>query len=190
MKKTLAIFGLAAALFSAGSAIADDNANPYRPVVVSESQYKFRIGPDLSAGVPDGVGLGLAISPWLPFVKVEGAITYNYLGEGGRVGLTLDPMPFPVGLTLTGDVGGYWNETIPVSGARPTVSYNYENLLGGLEFGSQKHFRFYLRGGMSHIDGQVGNFQQAINLNNGITIANPHFNGWIPAGKLGFTWLF
>jgi hypothetical protein len=190
MKKILAIFGLATLLSYASNAIADDNANPYRPHVVSESPYQFRAGFDLSAGAPDGVGLGLVVSPWLPFLKMEGAITYNYLGEGGRAGITLDPMPFPVGLTLTGDVGGYWNETIPVSGSRPTISYNYENLLGGIEFGSQKHFRFYLRGGMSHIDGQVGNFQQAINLNNGITIANPVFNGWIPAGKLGFTLLF
>ncbi len=156
----------------------------------AQADDKLRLGFGMDVGVPDGAAVGIVASPWLPWLKVEGAGTYNYISEGMRGSVTLDPFKSPISLTLTGDLGGYFPGSIPGVNKSPTFGYVYENALLGLEVGKRTGFRFFLRGGVSHADVSVSNFNQAFTLPTGAMVGNPNVSLLMPSAKLGFTWLF
>ena len=162
----------------------------YHPDIRSSSPYKFHAGLYSGIGFPGGAEIGLLVSPFLPWLKVGVGGNYNYVGEGLSGHLTLDPFSGPVSLTLTGDFGGFFPSTVPNVKSSPTVAYTFEDVLLGLEFGSRRHFRFFVRGGVAHIDANVSHFGNAFTLPSGVSIGNPNVSLVSPAGKLGFDWLF
>ena len=103
----------------------------------------------------------------------------------------MDPFKFPVGLTLTGDVGGYFPASVPGVAKSPTLAYTYENILLGTEFGSRSGFRFFLRGGITHMDVNASGLDKSFTLPGGATLGSPHVSAWAaPAVKIGMQWLF
>jgi hypothetical protein len=141
----------------------------------------------MDVGVPDGAALGLVVRPRFDWLRVSGAVTHNAMAPGMRAGVTLDPIAFPIGPTLTVEGGHYWGGKLPMVSDSPAVAYNYANFHFGLEVGSRAAFRFFLRGGVSWLD--VSTAHSATGGSSGI--ANPSYSGWLaPSGKLGFSAFF
>jgi len=162
----------------------------YHPDISSSSPYKLHAGLYSSVGFPGGAEIGLLVSPFLPWLKVGVGGNYNYVGEGLSGHATLDPFKSPVSLTLTFDGGGFFPSSVPNVKSSPVIAYTYEDALLGFEFGSRRHFRFFVRGGVVHIDANVSHFGNAFTLPSGVSIGNPNVSLVSPAGKLGFDWLF
>lgn len=143
-------------------------------------------GMSMDIGVPDGAGLALVVRPKFDWLRLGGAFTYNGMAPGARVGVTLDPVSFPLAPTLTVEGGHYWAGTVPGVQGSPVVGYDYANLHFGLEVGSRANFRFFLRGGASWLA------LSATHLSSGGSgIGDPSFTGWLaPTGKLGFAAFF
>ena len=160
-------------------------------LVASADQPRHRwVGFQTDVGAPDGATLGLVVRPYFDWVRLTGSGTYNGVAPGYRVGLTLDPMPWAAGLTLTAEHGQAFDGTVPVS-THPTVGYDYNNLHLGLEFGQRDVWRFFIHGGPTYISGHVGGFQALVKpSDNSITLGDRTFSGWVPSAKLGFTYYF
>jgi len=180
-----------------GVALADNpaekgyvNENEYHPVMVqSTPHYGFALGPTFDLGIVSGAALGLQLRlPSLPWVKVNGAVTYT-LSPGIRAGIVLDPIAFPIAPVVTADIGRQFPFTVPVSG-KPGADFNYEDVMGGLAFGSRDSARFMLLAGESYLSGSVTNVQGAIKSSDGLTFNNPTFSGWIPSARIAFNFLF
>lgn len=182
--------GLAAPITSPLPAFADTTTpTTDTQSVVAKPRYRF-VGMDLGAGVPDGGYLGLVLRP-LYFTQFEWAGTYNGIAPGMRVGLTLDPIPYAISPTITGEVGGTFSGPVPFVSNPPDVEYKYANLLLGLSMGNWRVWRFYLRGGMSWLDMQTHNFSNVLNNSDkSLVIGDPRLVGWAPSFKLGFTYMF
>jgi hypothetical protein len=159
-------------------------------------------GMSMDVGVPDGAALGLVVRPHFDWLRIGGAVTHNGIAPGLRLGVTIDPVAFPIAPTLTVEGGHYWQGTIPGVQDSPDVGYNYANFHLGLEIGNRSTFRFFLRGGASWIDVNTANFKGSTGTNgmvsangssttSGSGFGNPTFNGWLaPTGKLGFSLYF
>jgi hypothetical protein len=145
------------------------------------------VGLDLNVGAPEGVGVGVVVSPYYDWLKLTGSYTNNYFASGGRLGLTLDPIKFGVAPTFTTEYGftGHFNAGKVVNENLPDASYQYVNLQPGLEFGSRNGFRFYIRGGLTHLWADTYNFNSVITTE-GVSASNPHATFWLaPTFKIG-----
>jgi hypothetical protein len=182
MNKSIVLAAIAACMCVSGIA----SAQPSQPPVVQEQpRYKF-IGMSFDVGVPSGVALGLeGRLPYMPWFKLGVAGTFT-LAPGVRGSLLLDPIRFPVAPVANFDVG-YQS---PITVKNVSGSFTYEDIQGGLAFGSRNGARFLLLAGMSHLSGDVSGFQNIVSTSNGVSFGNPTFNGWIPSARLGFVCLF
>src|SRR5229473_2353182 len=118
------------------------------------------IGIGIDAGAPGGGGVTLLVRP-LWWLGLNAGLAYNYAGFGFRGGLSLAPCWCAVTPTLNLDVGHYYsgdfNKFASVSDqATKTllshVNYTFATAQIGLEFGSQRWFNFYLRGGLAYFE--------------------------------------
>ncbi|MDP9036191.1 MAG: hypothetical protein M3O50_15430 [Myxococcota bacterium] len=144
----------------------------------------------MDLGVPDGAALGLVVRPHFEWLRLGAAVTHNGMAAGGRLGVTLDPISFPIAPTFTAEGGHYWEGRLPLVGNSPSIGYNYANLHLGMEVGNRATFRFFLRGGVSWVDVSTAHFQ---NVTGGARsgIGDPSYSGWLaPSGKLGFSVYF
>jgi hypothetical protein len=145
-------------------------------------------GMSMDLGVPDGAALGLVVRPRFDWLRLGAAVTYNAMAPGARLGVTIDPIAFPIGPTLTIEGGHYWPGSVPGVKDSPSIGYNYANFHVGLETGNRATFRFFLRGGASYLDLSTAHFQSGSSSSG---IGNPSYSGWLaPSGKLGFSAFF
>jgi hypothetical protein len=150
----------------------------------------FKLGMLFDVSVPSGGALGIeARLPHVPWFKVGLAGTYT-LAPGIRGNILFDPIKFPVAPLLNVDVGHQFPFTVPSVSNSPSIDFTYCDLQGGIGFGSRDGFRFMLMGGMSYLYGGAHGFQGLLTQVNGLTVADPTFNGWVPNVKLGFSLLF
>jgi len=146
------------------------------------------VGMVMDVGVPDGAAIGLSLRPFVEWLRVTAAGTYNGMAPGARIGMTLDPIAFPIAPTFTVEGGHSWAGSVPLIGDAVAVGYNYMNLHLGLEFGSQSSFRFFLRGGVSWLDVSSSTGSQKTDGSGTASLSDPSFSGWVaPSGKLGFS---
>lgn len=159
------------------------------------------LGLQLDAGAPDGAGLGLLFRPWW-WVRLNGGLAYDYLGLGVRGGVSLVPVHWAVTPSLNLDYGHYFSgdATRFSSNATPAeqdllrhAAYDFASAQLGLEFGSQRRFAFYVRGGIAYVTGSAsasqGTALLAENLPSGYTgTANGDvtLRALIPCVSLGF----
>lgn len=169
------------------------------PVTVKPALARYGILFD--AAVPDGFGLSFAYRPhWAVRLSLGG--THNILAPGIRAGVSAVPFQSAVTPSISIDAGHVFaadvgkvisgSTSIP-KGVDPllkSVSYNYADLLLGLEFGSQRRFNFYLKLGLSRVWASASGTGQASSGNFTTTVKDPNVNLGIPSLKLGFiVWL-
>lgn len=177
MRKILASLLAGASLLITAPATADETA-----------KHKY-IGLGFDVGVPEGAAVGVVVSPYFYWAKVNLHYTNNYFASGGRAGLTLDPVKWAIGPTLTTEYGftGKFNPSDTFGKNLPDASYQYVNIQPGLEFGSPNRFRFFLRAGFTHLWANAYNFNSVVNTAN-TTVSDPKANLWLmPTFKLGFS---
>jgi hypothetical protein len=201
-KRLLQTAAAVISLTSAGGALAD--ASPARPLAIAGADHPAgqaaprhrTFGLTMDVGLPDGAALGLVVRPRFDWLRIGAAVTHNGMAPGGRIGVTLDPIAFPMAPTLTIEGGHYWEGTLPVVKNSPAIGYNYANFHLGIEAGNRATFRFFLRGGVSWVDVSTAHFQPASGMGgmggmSASVIGDPSYNGWLaPSGKLGFSAYF
>ena len=154
---------------------------------IKTNNHKW-LGAQADVGVPDGIGLGVSLSPH-NWVKSTISYTNNYFTSGGRFGITLDPINFGIGPSLTTEYGlvSTFNPSSILNENLPNLKYQYVNIQPGLEFGSRNKFRFFIHGGVSHIWGESSQFTQYLNRAN-VSASDPKFKVWMaPSIKLGIS---
>lgn len=165
-----------------------------------------RFGVLFDTGFPDGFALSLAYRPHWAF-RLSAGGTYNLLGPGIRGGLSAVPFQTALTPSLSLDAGHVFSadmgtavrlfaNKIPES-LQPllkSVSYDYVDLLVGLEMGSQRRFNFYIKAGVTWIWSTAhgtGTYQSTAGAG-GTTVTtkwtatDPSVNPALPSIKLGF----
>jgi hypothetical protein len=162
--------------------------NPAKAAAPSRPHHTF--GMTMDVGLPDGAALGVVVRPKFDWLRLGAAVTHNGMGPGLRFGVTLDPVSYAVGPTLTVEGGHCFAGTVPGIQGSPSIGYDYANFHLGLEFGNRSTFRFFVRGGASWVNMSSAQAQNSV-INNGSTIMNPSYTGWVaPSAKLGFALYF
>ena len=160
---------------------------PTAPTTPTAPPRRRIFGVITDVGVPDGAAIGLAVRP-VEWLRVVGSITYNTSAPGARLGVTFDPLPTPVGVTLTLEGGHSFGGKLPIRGDAPDVDYTYANCHTGLEFGNRRSFRFFLHGGLSWIALDADALKSS---SRSATLSNLSYGGWVaPSAKLGFSLSF
>jgi len=131
----------------------------------------YGLGADIgfSGPLPD-VGLLLALRP-IRWIQVQAGGGYNGIGFGVHGGATLvSPLVVPLSLTCEGGhyfegdankVVRWFSSDVQEIASLRRFSYDYLNLLGGIEFG-REHFSFYLRGGVTWMRTTIKDFAQSV----------------------------
>jgi hypothetical protein len=196
MRNTLLFGALVGAITClSASALADDNAHPYRPDVTSSlHHHPFRIGFGMDVGVPSGAALGVVFNPKVDWARLQLSVTYNYLTPGGRASLQLDPLALlpncPIGLFADVQGGFSPESSVPGHTDLPQVGFDYVNLYGGLRFGKPNGFHWNFEAGPSYMHVSTANFQSLVSKTGttGLVVGNPTVNGWlVPTFVTGFT---
>ena len=157
------------------------------------------VGVSLDIGVPDGASIGVTLSPTLCWVKGTLSLTTNAATLGYRLGVTLDPVKWALGPSLTFEYGNYsmFNISSMVGTDIPSISYDYINLHGGLEIGNPKVFRFFIHAGPSWINVRSYGLQDFVvnknKENKDVSISKlSDIKGLLvvlPTIKFGFCWM-
>jgi hypothetical protein len=158
------------------------------------------IGLGIDAGAPGGAGLTLLVRPlwWLRF---NAGAAYNVGGFGFRGGVTLSPGQWMVTPTLNLDAGRYLsgdvNKFVTVTDANARAllgrtTYTFATAQVGLEFGSQRWFTFYLRGGLTYVISTLSGTdltalaQGNLGPNMTAAVGDAKFSALVPCASLGF----
>jgi len=134
---------------------------------------------------------------------LNGGLAYNVAGFGYRGGITLAPGDWAVTPTLNIDAGRYLSgdytrfATVTDPNIRAALSrttYTFATAQLGLEFGSQRRFSFYIRGGITYLftTASAADVTAIAQGNNGDpnnsfnTTAETKFSTLAPCASLGF----
>jgi hypothetical protein len=153
----------------------------------------------LSGIFPDA-GLLLTLRP-TRWVRMQAGGAYNGFAFGMRAGATLaNPLVVPLSITCEGGhffegdankaVRWFRNDVQQIASLR-RFSYDYMNLLGGLEL-QGRHVLFYLRGGLTWMWTTVKDFQQSVPDGTPIDLqaSDPKVSYRGPTLKLGIAYFF
>ncbi len=158
------------------------------------------IGVQLDVGAPGAGGATLLFRPWW-WVRFNAGLAYDYVGFGLRGGVSVVPFHWAVTPSLNLDYGHYLSGDASrfssSAGAAEqallrNAVYDFATAQVGLEFGSQRWFSFYVRGGFSYISAtaqgslvspfmteKFGNGYQA-------TVGDASLKAVLPCASLGF----
>jgi hypothetical protein len=144
-------------------------SNQRKPLSTPTRHYGLGADFGLSGPLPDA-GLLLALRP-IRWIQVQAGGGYNGIAFGVRGGATvINPLAIPLSLTCEGGhyfegdankVVRWFRNDVQQFGSLRRFSYDYVNLLGGLEFGGQS-FSFYLRGGVTWMRTTIRDFGQSV----------------------------
>lgn len=155
---------------------------------VYEERHRW-LGVQMDLGAPDGIAIGAVIRPYFNWIRLTVSATHA-LAAGYRGGITLDPMPYPVGLTATAEAGHTTDGEIPGGTGVPAFSYDYANLHMGFEIGIRNHWRVFLHGGGTWIKAKTRGITDTL-ASDGVTLEEATVTAKMaPTGKLGFTVYF
>jgi len=168
---------------------------------LDEEPERTIIGLGIDGGAPGGGGLTLLVRP-LWWLRLNGGLAYNAIGFGYRGGITLAPADWAVTPTLNLDAGRYLSGDMTkfVTVRAPTervllskTTYTFATAQLGLEFGSQRRFSFYLRGGVTYVfstlsGADITAIAAAHNgdPNNTFTVGDAKVSAIAPCASLGF----
>jgi hypothetical protein len=139
------------------------------PLELSAPSSRLKLlGLQLDGGVPDGGVVSLVVRP-IKWVRADAGFAYNYFSMGARGGLTVVPFHWAIVPTLRVEAGRFFKSDVNDKVARfasdiPTYmkpaldgfGYDYASAQVGLEFGSQRSFVFFVRGGLAWLKADFG----------------------------------
>jgi hypothetical protein len=169
--------------------------------VLDEESSTTVIGLGIDAGAPGGAGLTLLVRP-LWWLRLNAGGAYNVGGFGFRGGITLAPGQWTVTPTLNLDAGRYLsgdvNKFVTVTDANARAllartTYTFATAQIGLEFGSQRWFSFYLRGGLTYVISTLSGASLTALANGNLgatgttaTLGDAKFSALAPCASFGF----
>jgi hypothetical protein len=144
-------------------------------------------GITLGAALPDGMSASLVVQPVEQLHVDLGATAL--LSPGLRAGVTLDPLDWVVGPTLTVAAGHNFWAAIPSATGR--FEQTYVSVLPGLEIGERGVFRIYARAGYARLWINTRGVDKALSIKGLALIAGPKaiVNLW-PSLSVGLTGYF
>jgi hypothetical protein len=175
------------------------SAPPLLEAVFPDAASLPWFGVSADVGVPDGVGISLALRP-VSWLRVSGGPVHNSAATGLRAELTLIPLQWPVRPTLSAALGRYGEgDARPLAraivgaaflgeDAFERVEYDWASVMVGLELGSARSFSLALQGGLSRarlwlpsVEGSAQAGAGEVNL----TTSVPHLELWAPSVRVG-----
>jgi len=179
-----------------------------RRTLDDEDTDRTIIGLGIDGGAPGGGAVTLLVRP-LWWLRLNGGLAYNVAGFGYRGGITLSPADWAVSPTLNIDAGQYLsgdvNKLVTVNDSNPAfvaavrtllskTTYKFATAQIGLEFGSQRRFVFYVRGGLTYFESSLSGAEitavaQSKNPDPNNTYnfrGDTKFSGILPCASLGF----
>jgi hypothetical protein len=162
-----------------------------------------RFGVALGAGFPEFATLNLLYRPFR-FLRVSVGPTWNYVGWGGSVGLTLVPVNWWITPLLGLEAGHYLradysklvkndtsSDTAAMKPLLRRVDYDYTAVDLGLEFGSPRGFSLTLRFGLSWVWLSAnGTGTKTTDGGTTLSLTNPSLRATLPSAKLGLQYWF
>jgi hypothetical protein len=150
------------------SAPAVEGAPDAAPSLAPAAPRLKLLGLQLDGGFPDGGVVSLVVRP-LKWVRADAGLAYNYLSFGARGGVTLVPFHWAIVPTLRLEGGRYFRSNVNskvrsfaddvptyLQPALDGFGYDYASAQLGLEFGSQRGFVFFVRGGLAWVRADFG----------------------------------
>lgn len=172
--------------------VVNDAPTVERRIEPRPSREQPWLGAQFDVGFPDGVGGSAMVMPW-DWLRVQVGGSWNGASRGVRAGLValLFPSFFKSVRPTVSVEGGYAFDTDSqwlvnlvedpaLKGALSRVTVLHGGGQLGLEFGS-KYFSFFLRGGVSYVDVQLGEYE-----GDSAAVRGLQLHGLFPSGKLGF----
>lgn len=167
-----------------------------QPAAATEEPEKLKLlGVQLSAGAPQGLALSAVVRP-VKWVRGSVGLAHNILGPGIQGSVTVLPFHFGVTPTFTLEAGKFFETDISddVSGTFPSgldpalrkFGYSFYSAQVGLEFGSQSHFLFFLRGGLAWVRSGLDDVRGFQEGGTTVDVTNPSLDATIPTVNLGF----
>lgn len=161
---------------------------------------KLALGLDL--GAFGGAGGLVYFRPW-DWLRVNAGLSWNYIGFGMRGGVGLTPpvrwavtpsFNLEFGHFFSGDVSRFADSSSTPAEKQLMKSANYDWLSGqlGVEFGSQRSFLFYLRGGLTFLWASLpGKDLEAVLREQDVettptNVSDLKFSALVPCFSLGF----
>jgi hypothetical protein len=194
---TVVTHGQDNALRAQPAAVINSGARP----LLTTDRGRYGLGADFGLSGPL-LDAGLLLA-WRPFrwIKVQAGPGYNGIAFGARGGVTVvNPVSVPLSLTCEG--GRYFegdaNRVVRIFrsnaqeiGSLRHFSYDYLNLLAGLEFGG-KNFCVYLRGGISWMRTTIKDLAQSAHdfADVDLQASDPKVSYRGPTLKLGTQYFF
>jgi hypothetical protein len=161
-----------------------------------------RFGVALGAGFPEFATLSVLYRPWR-FLRLSAGPTWNYVGWGGNVGLTLVPVNWWITPLLGVEAGKFLRsdysklvksddaETRDLKPLLRRVDYSYTAVDLGLELGSPRSFALTLRFGLSFVWlSAAGTGARTTDGGTTLTFTNPSLRATLPSAKLGLQYWF
>jgi hypothetical protein len=187
-----------------GAAVAAEAA-PAAPQVSSAARGSSRLprfGVALGAGFPEFATLNLLYRPFSN-LRVSVGPTFNYVGWGGSVGLTLVPVNWWITPLLGLEAGHYLradysklmkDDSSDATAMKPLlrrVDYNYTAVDLGFELGSPRGFSLTFRFGLSWIWLTAnGTGTKTTDSGTTLSLSNPSLRATLPSAKLGLQYWF
>jgi len=185
----------------AAAAPPPEAARVHKQALDEDQASQTIIGLGIDGGAPGGGGATLLVRP-LWWLRLNAGLAYNAIGLGYRGGITLAPGDWAVTPTLNLDAGHYLSGDMTkfVTVSDPTerallskTTYTFATAQLGLEFGSQRRFSFYLRGGITYVfstlsGADITAIAAAHNgdPNNTFTVGDAKVSAIAPCASLGF----
>jgi hypothetical protein len=155
------------------------------------------LGVQLTAGAPQGFGAAAVIRP-LPWLRGSFGFAHNVLGPGIQGSLTAIPFRWSVAPSLTLEAGKFFETDVSddFSGTFPEAfdpalqkfGYEFYSAQLGLEFGSQRSFSFFVRGGLAWVRSgldDVRNYRPS-GSNTTVDVSGLKLRATVPTVNLGF----
>jgi hypothetical protein len=171
------------------------------PAVQAAAPRLRLLGVQLDAGVPDGGVVSLVVRP-VKWVRADAGLAYNYLSLGARGGVTIVPFHWAIVPTLRLEGGRFFKadvnakvrkyaDDVPayLQPALDGFGYDYASAQLGLEFGSQRGFVFFVRGGLAWIRADFGdgrNLRDDGSPNTEVDVSGLSIRASGPTASLGF----
>jgi hypothetical protein len=157
------------------------------------------LGLSLSAGAPQGFVLSAVARP-VPWLRGNVGVAHNILGVGVQGGVTAIPFDWAVAPTLTLELGRFFetDQSDRFGGTFPDAfdpalrkfGYDFYSAQLGLEFGSQRSFLFFVRGGLAWVRSGLGNVEnfhpEGSRPGTTVDASNVTLRATVPTANLGF----
>lgn len=168
-------------------------AIPPEVVATAEEPRLKLLGVQLAVGAPEGAGVSAFVRP-IPWLRIDGGGSWNYLSFGINGGITVMPWSGRITPTFRFGAGQFFDSDVrsELAGSFPDAfdpalrrfGYHFYTAQLGLELGNENGAQFFVRGGLAWLRSSL----ESTNFRNGdttVTADGNDISATTPSVQLG-----